>query len=91
MPPIGKVLYLKKKKEKWGFQGGSVVNNPPANAGDMDLIPELRRSPGEGNGNPLQYSCLGNPIDRGIWQTTVRGVVKSGKRLSNLHFHFLFF
>ena len=56
--------------------GGSVVNNPPANAGDMDLIPELRRSPGEGNGNPLQYSCLGNPMDRGAWWATVHGVPK---------------
>ena len=40
-----------------GFPGGSVIKNPPANAGDLDLIPGLRRSPGEGNGNPLQYSC----------------------------------
>ena len=54
------------------FRGGSVVKNPPANAGDEDLIPGLRRSPGEGNGNPLQYSCLGkNPMDRGGWQATV--------------------
>ena len=44
------------------------------NAVDMGLIPDLRRSPGEGNGNPLQYSCLGNPLDRGAWQTTVHGV-----------------
>ena len=49
-----------------GFLGGSVVKNPPANVGDVGLIPGLERSPGEGNGNPLQYSCLGNP-----WQTTV--------------------
>ena len=45
-----------------GFTGGSVVKNPPVNAGDMSLIPELERSPGEENGNPLQYSCLGNPL-----------------------------
>jgi len=45
------------------FPGVSMVNNPPANAGDMGLIPGLERSPGEGNGNPLQYSCLGNPLD----------------------------
>ena len=45
------------------FPGVSMVNNPPANAGDMGLIPGLERSPGEGNGNPLQYSCLGNPMD----------------------------
>ena len=63
-----------------GFPGGSVVKNPPASAGatgDVGLIPELRRSPGEGNGNPLQYSCLGNPMDRGAWQVTVHGIAKS--------------
>ena len=54
-----------------GFTGGSVVRNPPAIAGDPGLIPESGRSPGEGNGNPLQYSCLGNPMDRGTWQATV--------------------
>ena len=48
-----------------GFPGGSVIKNPPANSGDMWLIPWSGRSPGEGNGNPLQYSCLGNPMDRG--------------------------
>ena len=48
-----------------GFPGDSVVKNPPANAGDMGSIPGLGRSPKEGNGNPLQYSCLGNPMDRG--------------------------
>ena len=47
-----------------GFPGGSVVKNPPANAGDVDSIPELGRSPGEGNGNPLQHSCPGNPMAR---------------------------
>ena len=54
-----------------GFPGGSVVKNPPANAGDEDLIPGLGRSPGEGNGNPLQYSCLGNSVDRGPWRAMV--------------------
>ena len=47
-----------------GFSHGSVVKNPPANAGDAGLVPEAGISPGEGNGNPLQYSCLGNPMDR---------------------------
>ena len=47
-----------------GFPSGSVLNSPPANAGDMGLIPGLGRSSGEGKGNPLQYSCLGNPMDR---------------------------
>ena len=63
-------------KEVSGFSGGSVVKNPPANAEDAGLIPRLGRSPGEGNGNLLQYSCLGNPMDRGAWQTTVDGVTK---------------
>ena len=49
----------------------AVVNNPPANTGDMGSIPGLGRSPGEGNGNPLQDSCPGNPMDRGAWQPTV--------------------
>ena len=54
-----------------------MVKNPPANAGEMGLIPGERRSPGERNGNPLQYSCLGNPVDRGAWRAAVRGVTKS--------------
>jgi len=53
-----------------------VVKNPPANTGDMDVIPGLGRSPGEGNGNPFQYSCLANPMDRGAWQATVHRVTK---------------
>ena len=59
-----------------GFPGGTVVKNLPANAGDADLIPVLGRSPGEGNGNLLQYSCLVNPMNRGAWQATVHGVSK---------------
>ena len=61
----------------WGFPGGSTVKNPPANAGDMGSIPGSGRSPGGGNDNPLQYSCLGNPMDRGAWLATVHGVAKS--------------
>ena len=53
------------------------------NAGDTGLVPELGQSPGEGNGNPLQYSCLENSMDKGAWQATVRGVAKSQTRLSN--------
>ena len=63
-----------------GFLGGSVVKNPPASAGDagdLGSIPGSGRSPGEGNGNPLQYSCLENPMDRGAWQATVHRVTKS--------------
>ena len=60
-----------------GFLDGAVVKNPPANAEDardVGLIPGLGRSPGERNGNPLQYSCLGIPMDRGAWWATVHGV-----------------
>ena len=53
-----------------------MVKNSPAKSGDSDLIPGLGRSSGEGNGNPLQHSCLGNPIDRGDWQGTAHGVAK---------------
>ena len=58
------------------FLGGSVVKNLPANAGDTGSIPGLGRSPGEGNGKPLQYSCLENPMNRGAWWATVHGVTK---------------
>ena len=51
-----------------------MVKNPPANAREASSITGLGRSPGEGNGNPLQYSCLGNPMDRGAWWATVQGV-----------------
>ena len=51
----------------WGFPGGSEVKGSASNAGDLGSIPELGRSPGEGNGNPLQYSCLENPMDGGAW------------------------
>ena len=69
---------------------GSVVKNSPANAGDMKdvgLIPGLGRPPGEGHGNPLQYSCLENPIDRGAWRATVHGVMKSQTQLKWLSTH----
>ena len=59
-----------------GFLRGLMVKNPPALAEDPGLIPGLGRSPGEGNGNPLQYSCLENPTDRGAWQAIVHGVAK---------------
>ena len=55
----------------WDFPGGSVIKNPPANVGNVGSIPGLGKSPGEGNGNPLQYVCLGNPMDRGAWWATV--------------------
>ena len=59
------------------FPGGSMVKNLPANAEDASLIPGLHRSSGEGNGKPLQYSCLRNPTDRGVWLMTVYGAAKS--------------
>ena len=59
-----------------GFPRGAVVKNLPANAGDARWISGSGRSPGVGNVNPLQYSCLGNPMDRGVWQATVLGVEK---------------
>ena len=64
-----------------GFPGGSVVKNPPANAGDTGSLPGLGRSPGEGNGNPPQYSCLENPMDRRAWRATVHRVARSQTRL----------
>ena len=67
-----------------------MVKNLPANAGDTGderLIPESGRSPGGGSGNPFQYSCLENPMDRGAWQATVHGVAKSRIPLSDFHFH----
>ena len=62
---------------KLGFPGGSDGKESPCNAGDWGSIPELGRSPGEGDGNPLQYSCLENFMDGGAWQATVHGVTKN--------------
>ena len=59
-----------------GVLDGSVVKNPPANARDLSLIPGSGRSPGEGNGYALQYSCLGNPMDRGAWWAIVHVAAK---------------
>ena len=61
-----------------------MVKNLPANTGDEGLIPGSGRSPGEGNGNLLQYSCLGNPMDREAWRATVHGVIESQTQLSDL-------
>ena len=62
---------------------GSVLNNLHVNEGDVCSVPGSRRSPGEGNGSPLQYSCLGNPMDRKAWRTTVHVVTKNQTPLSN--------
>ena len=66
-----------------GFPGGAEVKASACNAGDMGSIPGFRRSPGEENGNPLQYSCLENPMDEGAWWAVVHGVAKSQARLSD--------
>ena len=69
-----------------GFPGGSMVKNPPANAGatgDVGSIAGSGKSPGGGNGNPLQYCCLENPLDRGAWRTTVHSITKSQIQLSS--------
>jgi len=61
----------------WGFPAGTVVNNLPFNTGDTGSIPGLGRYPGVGNGNPFQYSCLENSMDRGAWQATVHRITKN--------------
>ena len=91
---LGKVGYLPRgRTESWVLQRnrkqaaiGSEGKASACNAGDMGSIPGSGRSPGEGNGNALRYSCLKNPMDRGAWWVTVHGVTKSQTRL---HFHFL--
>ena len=70
------MAFMKTNNFSRGFLGGSVVKNLPASAGDTGSIPGLGRSPGEGNGYPLQYSCLENPMDRGAWGATIRVVTK---------------
>ena len=71
-----------------GFPGGSVGKESASNVGDLGLIPGLGRSPGGGHGNPFQYSCLENPMNRGFWRATVHGVTKSQTWLSNQAHHF---
>ena len=61
----------------WGFPGSSVGKESACSSGDLGSISGSGRSPGEGNGNPLQYSCLENPMDRGAWWATVHGVAKN--------------
>ena len=74
-----------------GFPGGSVSKESACNAGDQGSIPGLGRFPGEGNGNPLQYSCLGNPMNRGDLQATVHAVprVRQFSDLNHYHHHSL--
>ena len=77
-------------KKYRSLPGGSMVKNPPTNAGDVDTIPGSGRFPGGGNGKPLQYSCLGNPMDRGAWWATIHGVAKSRTGLTDFTFTFHF-
>ena len=79
-------LYLLVPSQTMSFPGGSDGKASAYNAGDLGSIPGSGRSPGEGHGNPLQYSCLENPIDRGTWWTTVCGVAKSQTQLSDFTF-----
>ena len=76
-------FFFKKKQPCYCFPGGSNGKKCACNAGGLGSIPGLGRSPGEGNRNPLQYSCLENPMDRRAWQSTVHGVAKSRTALSN--------
>ena len=66
-----------------GFPGSSDGKETACNAGDPGLIPGLGRHPGEGNSNPLQYSCLENAMDRGAWRATIHGVTKTQTQLNN--------
>ena len=86
LTPSKKIRFLLRQKVHQDFPGGSDGKASVYNAGDLGSIPGLGRSPGEGNGNPLQYYCLENPMDRGPWQATVHGVAKSRTRLSDFTF-----
>ena len=79
-----KIKYIYIHTYNWGLPGGSDSRESAYNAEDLGSIPGLGRSPGEGTGSPLQHSCLKNPMDRGAWWATVRGVANSLTRLSNL-------
>ena len=79
-------IYTSYQKNLFLKPGGSDGKASACNAGDPGSIPGLERSPGKGIGNPLQYSCLENPMDRGAWQATVHGVAKSWTELSDFTF-----
>ena len=71
-----------------GFPSGSAVNIPPVNERDVGSVPGSGRSSGEGNSNPFQYSCLENPMERGVWQPTVHGVTKELEMTEQLNNNF---
>ena len=86
MKLLDRTYFLKLYGNVWGFPDNSVSKESACNvgeAGDVGLIPGSGRSPGGGHGNPLQYSCLENPMDRGSWQATVHGVTNSQIWLSD--------
>ena len=85
-PPLGSLPPKKNSVVHVSFSGGFDSKESACSAGDSSLIPGLERSAGEGNGHPLQYSCLENPMDRGAWRAAVHGVTKSQ---NNWHFHTL--
>ena len=74
---MGKAVEFEDWNSQSYFPDGSAVKNSPVNAGDSGSIPGSGRSPGEGNGYPLQYSCLGKPVDRGAWWATIQGLPMS--------------
>ena len=80
--------FLKSSMACVSFPGGSDSRESACTAGDLDTIPGLGRSPGEGNGNLLQYSCLENSMDREAWWVTIHGVTKSWTQLSDQHYHY---
>ena len=84
-PPGKPSIYCRCIYTRTGFTGGEGIKNLPANAGDMDSIPGWGRSHEEGNGSPLQYSCLGNPMDRGAWQATVHRVTEESDSTQQLN------
>ena len=88
MPFLPKLLTSSIKEIALHHPGGSEAKASACNEGDLGSIPGSGRSPGEGTGNPLQYSCLENPTDRGAWWATVHGVTKSWTQLSDLTFNF---
>ena len=82
---LSSVVFSVKYYDLVGFPGSSEVKASVSNVGDPGLIPGSGRSPGEGNGNPLQYSCLENSMVRGAWWATVHGVTKGWTRLNDFH------
>ena len=88
MPSTEQYAFILILSLKQGFPGGSDGKESTCNAGDPSLIPGLRNSPGKVNSYPLQYSCLGNPMERGAWYATVHGITKSQTQLRlSMHTH----